>query len=69
MGFQGAAPGAQSAQLPGTKFQEGVVLTHTQKIEVARTRFGQPFSHEPGSKWRPNQVPYLTRWLQNQRKR
>lgn len=41
------------------------MLTHTQKVELARQRFGQPFVHERGSKWQPNQVPYLTRWLKS----
>lgn len=65
VGFLSATPGAQSAQLPGTLNSEGTMLTHTQKVELARQRFGQPFVHERGSKWQPNQVPYLTRWLKS----
>ncbi len=28
----------------------------------ARARFGRKFADEPGSTWRPNAVPFLTRW-------
>lgn len=37
---------------------------HAEAVAVARERFGQAFCHEPGSTWRPNPVPFLTRWLQ-----
>lgn len=38
------------------------------KVEKARQRFGQKFSFEPGSTWKPNQVPVLTQWLQTRGK-
>ncbi len=69
VGFPSATPGAKSAQSPGTPpIQEKVMLTHKQKIDIARERFGQPFVHEPGSKWKPNSAPFLTRWLQSRGK-
>lgn len=33
-------------------------------LEAAKRRFGQPFAHEPDTKWQPRAVPFLTEWLQ-----
>lgn len=33
------------------------------KLQAARERFGRPFVHEPKSPWKPDPVPFLTRWL------
>lgn len=33
-------------------------------IEAARRRFGQPFAHEPGARWKPRSTPLLTEWMQ-----
>lgn len=32
-------------------------------VESARRRFGQPFAHEPGARWKPRQTPLLIEWL------
>jgi hypothetical protein len=39
------------------------------KVDIARRRFGQKFSWEPGSTWTPHAVPVLTEWLQNKEKK
>lgn len=33
-------------------------------IERARQRHGKPFAHEPGSDFKPHEIPVLTRWMQ-----
>jgi len=38
------------------------------KVDIARQRFGQPFVHEPGSRWKPQAEPFLTRWLRERGK-
>lgn len=35
------------------------------KVARARQRHGKPFAHEPGSNYKPNEVPVLTRWMQS----
>lgn len=32
-------------------------------IVIARERFGGPFAFEPGTKWKQNATPVLTRWM------
>ena len=34
-------------------------------IERARRRFGKKFSFEPGTEWKPREVPLLTEWMQS----
>lgn len=34
------------------------------KLDDARKKFGQPFVHEPGSRWKPDNTPFLTKWMQ-----
>ena len=52
------------------KLKEAAVLTPQQheRVKAARERFGKPFSWEPGSDWKPNAEPYLTRWLRSKQK-
>ena len=38
------------------------------RIDAARKRFGGPFSHEPGTRWKPHEVPVLTAWMQSRGK-
>jgi len=38
-------------------------------VTQARKRHGKPFSHEPGSNWKPHEVPVLTQWLQSRGKK
>jgi hypothetical protein len=33
------------------------------KVAVARSKFGRPFAHEPGSDFERGGEPVLTRWL------
>lgn len=33
------------------------------KIEQARKRFGGPFAHEPGTRWKPRATRLLTDWM------
>ena len=63
-------PGVQSAQLPGTYFEGDSMLTDQlqQKLQAARERFGRPFVQERGSPWKPQPVPFLTRWLAERKK-
>lgn len=35
--------------------------------EIARARYGKPFSDEPGSTWQPHRVPFLNQWLARRR--
>jgi len=32
-------------------------------VDLARKRHGKLFAGEPGSTWRPREVPFLTEWL------
>lgn len=34
------------------------------RLEIARQRFGRPFAHEPGTRWKPRATPVLTEWMQ-----
>jgi hypothetical protein len=43
-------------------------LNAADKLAQARVRFGQPFGHQPGSTWKPHEVPVLTAWLQSRGK-
>ena len=56
---------------PHLKMVSGEIVSVTRplsRIEVARARFGQPFAHEPGAKWKPRPVPVLTEWMQSRGK-
>lgn len=37
------------------------------RVSEARCRFGGPFAHESGSKWKPRATPVLTEWLANRK--
>lgn len=34
-------------------------------VAEARKKHGKPFAHEPGSDYKPHEVPVLTRWMQS----
>jgi hypothetical protein len=38
-----------------------------ERLDAARKKFGRPFVHEPGSDWKPNKEPFLTRYFNEQR--
>lgn len=42
---------------------DNLTLVHRQKLAEARERFGRPFSHEPGTDWKPRTTPVLIEWL------
>ena len=39
-----------------------------EKVLQARQQNGKPFAFEPGSNWTPRAVPFLTEWLQSQKR-
>lgn len=39
------------------------------RIEEARKKFGRPFAAEAGSDWKPNNVPFLTRYFDQLRQK
>lgn len=46
----------------GQPVQVGVAMS---AVDRARQRHGKPFAHEPGSDFKPHEVPVLTRWMQS----
>lgn len=46
------------------------MLTTTQdkRLAQAREKFGRLFAHEPGTNWKPEPRPLLTRWKEQLRK-
>jgi hypothetical protein len=38
------------------------------RVAEAREKFGRPFSHEKGSTWKPEALPFLTRYFQQQKR-
>ena len=39
-----------------------------EKVLMAKQRHGKPFAFEKGTDWTPRAVPFLTEWLQSQKR-
>jgi hypothetical protein len=51
-----------------TDQQNVMDAVRAEKVLQARQRHGKPFAFEPGSNWTPRAVPFLTEWLQSQKR-
>lgn len=49
---------------PRIKLHEVQTQRPLSAIDRARQRHGKPFAHEPGSDFKPHEIPILTQWMQ-----